>query len=368
MVKEKKKKKLQINPILLIMCAFAFAGGWFGADIMFALKEYFGETGIPRGVIVLFLMFMFVASIYLVSLIHETGHLVMGVLTGYEFVSFRVGSLTVVRENGKIVRKKFNIAGTGGQCIMIHKEVEHPEDIPFFWYHFGGVFFNFLTAMIALPIILLSRNPFVIVEFAILAGMSVFLGLLNIIPTNSMGVPNDGYNIVLLRKSPIDRVALYKVLLINAMQYSGVMLEQIPSHIITFSQEEKNCESGAGLRIIEANVWMNNRDFLTAENIYKELSESDNIPNVYKRECLCKLMFCMIMNGKSKEEIDTIYNQNLQQYIKVTGKMYVMRKRLMYAYYRFIEKDIEKATKEYELAKKMATTIHLRENMPLRWN
>ncbi|WP_455057950.1 hypothetical protein [Jutongia sp.] len=132
--------------------------------------------------------------------------------------------------------------------ILAFIEVEHPEDIPFFWYHFGGVFFNFLTAMIALPIILLSRNPFVIVGFAILAGMSVFLGLLNIIPTNSMGVPNDGYNIVLLRKSPIDRVALYKVLLINAMQYSGVMLEQIPSHIITFSQEEKNCESGCSLR------------------------------------------------------------------------------------------------------------------------
>lgn len=64
----------------------------------------------------------------------------------------------------------------------------------------------------------------------------------------------------------------------------------------------------------------------------------------------------MIMNGKSKDEIDKVYDKQLKQYINLTGKTYVMRKRLMYAYYKMIEQNDSKAMKEYEAAKKMADT------------
>ncbi len=71
-------------------------------------------------------------------IIHESGHLVTGLRSGYEFISFRIGSMTWVKENGKLSQKKFNIAGTGGQCLMMPPESDKPENVPFVLYFLGG--------------------------------------------------------------------------------------------------------------------------------------------------------------------------------------------------------------------------------------
>lgn len=64
----------------------------------------------------------------------------------------------------------------------------------------------------------------------------------------------------------------------------------------------------------------------------------------------------MIMNGSSIEEINKIYDEELEKYIKITEKTYIMRKRLMYAYHLMVKKDFEKASQEYILVKKMENT------------
>ena len=47
-------------------------------------------------------------------ILHEGGHLVCGLATGYRFVSFRIGSWMLQREHGKLRVRKFTLAGTGG--------------------------------------------------------------------------------------------------------------------------------------------------------------------------------------------------------------------------------------------------------------
>lgn len=350
-----KKKKLNFGVVIFVVMFIAC--GWFAAEAMGSLTKNVEEgQKVPAYIVGIYAMLMFLLSCILIPVIHEAGHLVMGLLTGYEFVSFRVGSFTLVNENGKLVRKKFNVAGTGGQCLMTHKEVEHPEDIPFFWYHFGGVFFNFITVFICFTVAIIINNPFVKAGLYILAIASLAIGLLNIVPTDAGGVQNDGYNIRSLKKSPIARIVLYKTLLINAKQYMGTRLENISDKLINFSEEEKSSEFGCVPRIFEANVLMNRLHFEEAEKAYDELSKDDKVMGVYRNECKCEKLFCMIMNGKSKDEIDKIYDKQLKQYINLTGKTYVMRKRLMYAYYKMVEQNDSKAMKEYEAAKKMADT------------
>ena len=50
--------------------------------------------------------------------IHEGGHLICGLLTGYRFVSFRAGRFICYRRQGKLRIGRYQIAGTGGQCLL----------------------------------------------------------------------------------------------------------------------------------------------------------------------------------------------------------------------------------------------------------
>ena len=92
-------------------------------------------------------------SIFLQVLLHEGGHLVCGLATGYRFVSFRIFNLTFIRKDGKLCIKRFSLAGTGGQCLLTPPE-RPLEDIPTTLYNLGGVLANLLTAILAfLPLL-----------------------------------------------------------------------------------------------------------------------------------------------------------------------------------------------------------------------
>lgn len=349
---KRKKKKSKFNPIILL---FYLIGGVCGFSIA-VLIDYLTKSGVSTPYALVFILIIALTSIFAIILIHESGHLVMGLLTGYDFISFRIGSFTFVKENNKLVTRKFNIAGTGGQCILTHTEVEKPEELPYFWYNFGGVFFNFLTALICLFVILLSKNPFVLTGFLIFAILSLAIGIINIIPTAAMGIGTDGYNIILMKKSPAVRITIYKTMLINALQFQGTRLEDMPENLLTFTDEEKQCEFGTALTCIEANLLMNRHDFKAAEEEYRSVAENNDTYTLYQNECRCEMIFCMIMNGCTAEEINEVYDNELKKYIITTGKTYIMRKRLMYAYYLIIEKDFTKAEEEYLNAEKMEKT------------
>lgn len=64
-----------------------------------------------------------VVAYFICVIVHEAGHLVCGLLTGYGFVSFRIFSFTFIREAGRLRVKRFAIAGTGGQCLLSPPEV-----------------------------------------------------------------------------------------------------------------------------------------------------------------------------------------------------------------------------------------------------
>ncbi len=58
-------------------------------------------------------------AIFLQIILHEAGHLLFGLLTGYRFSSFRIGSFMWILQDGKIRFKRFSLAGTGGQCLLL---------------------------------------------------------------------------------------------------------------------------------------------------------------------------------------------------------------------------------------------------------
>ena len=75
-------------------------------------------AGVSRPLWALGLAAAFLLALLAQITLHEGGHLVCGLLSGYRFCSFRVGSLMWMRtEDGHLRLRRLRLAGTGGQCL-----------------------------------------------------------------------------------------------------------------------------------------------------------------------------------------------------------------------------------------------------------
>ena len=63
-------------------------------------------------------MLMVIVVLFLQVIIHEAGHLVFGLASGYRFFSFRISGLVLMKKGGKLVLRREKVPGTGGQCLM----------------------------------------------------------------------------------------------------------------------------------------------------------------------------------------------------------------------------------------------------------
>ena len=109
MSKNKAKKKDKGSKIYMsiMLLAGMVCGGFAG--VLLARVE---DQGIAFWQGMLVMVFAVYGAMLLQIIIHEAGHLVFGLLSGYQFSSFRIGNLMFVKIEDKIKIRKFSIAGT----------------------------------------------------------------------------------------------------------------------------------------------------------------------------------------------------------------------------------------------------------------
>ena len=100
---EKAKNKGRLGGIASVLC-FGIIGLGCGISMVpfmtYALEEEGNIFIFLLGVLILFsLMYL---SIFIEMAIHEAGHLFFGLATGYKFLSYRIGSFTFIKEEGRI--------------------------------------------------------------------------------------------------------------------------------------------------------------------------------------------------------------------------------------------------------------------------
>lgn len=174
---------------------------------------------------------------------HELGHLVCGLLTGYKFLSIRVfNHECTIDEFGKLTIAKRTFHGSLGQCLMTP-----PIDSnkPFFWYLFGGILFNIIGMILSVIGMLLTINPGYIVFFAIGALTQFLSGFVNWIPLQSS--PNDGQNIRDIIRDSRNLESFYQILRVNYELMKGKRLTSLD-----FSQIENLHLNGTSLLQINA--------------------------------------------------------------------------------------------------------------------
>lgn len=314
-------------------------------------SEYLGkyyDIGLSEGVAVFLvaLASMIVSFLVLVP-IHELGHLVCGLMTGYRFVSFRIFNFTIIRIDGKLRIKKFAVAGTGGQCLLTPPDLPL-EKIPTGWYNFGGIMANIIVLAIALPFFLLDLNPFVAEALGVFVAVDAIMILLNGIPMMAGGVGNDGYNMKLLKKNLLSKQGIVNQLRANALIQNGVRPKDMPDDLF---EDPKDIDYRNAL---EVSVPLMYSSRLVDEMKYDDALEcleslyahKDEIMPLYVKEIACELAFLYLSTGNT-EKADALLDKDLRKYIEAYRKMMSSKERLLCAMALFLDNDEPKAREIY---------------------
>jgi len=292
----------------------------------------------------LVLLVSLLVGLLLHIIIHEAGHLAAGRLSGYSFVSLRVGNLTIIREEDKLVRKKYGIAGASGQCLMSPPDVADTQHkFPFIFYNLGGGLANILFSI---PLLIFSflASGHILSALLIFALIGIILGVVNIIPMKISGIANDGLNIITCCKSLKNRRALWIQLKFVALVTQGVRLCDMPQEWVEDIGVPTDALTGflASLRccyLLEKGEIEQARDYAKSviENPGKMLE-------LHKSELRCELLFCELIGECRASEIEKLYTAKLRKHIKAHAT-HLPKHRLIFAYERLYAKDEAKAYK-----------------------
>ena len=296
----------QIIPFVVFLLIGGLGGYWMGRSLV---RYSAALSTLPDAVVLVSLLLLFFLALYIQIILHEAGHLVFGLLTGYRFSSFRVGSLMLVQEDKHLRLKSLSIAGTGGQCIMLPPAWSE-ERFPFVLYNLGGALMNFLTgALFFLLYWFVPLHPFVSAFFGALAATGLALGLMNAIPLRFALVDNDGKNIRLLQKDPQARYAFYRMLDIHGQLAGGQRLRDMPEDwFVTPDGADTRNPILSTIEVYAINRLMDCQAFPAAAARIRALFASQATINGIHRNLLrCDLAYCCMLldeTDAAKQELD----------------------------------------------------------------
>jgi hypothetical protein len=316
-----------------------------GGAIGIAISEIHSESQVDGVLFPLELVAAMIISFYLSVIVHEGGHLVFGLISGYRFSSFRVGSLMLMRSEGKFSLRSFSLAGTGGQCLMCPPNPVEGS-VPVVLYNLGGVIFNMIFSVISMVLYFLYRDiPFLSPTLLVFGIISVIIVLTNGIPLYTGGIANDGMNALSLAKDRRAAVAFLNQLRMNEAQTRGIRLCDMPAEWFHIPNDaDMRNVTFATTGVFRANRTMDSGDTITAEREINALLHSGwNIIDLYKNLLVCDLICCRLING-TDTDVSSLITPELTKVMKAM-KRFPSIMRTEYAIARLVDKNDSEAAK-----------------------
>lgn len=292
------------------------------------------------------------ASLFLSTIIgiilHELGHLIAGLASGYRFLTFRVGNIVLVKYKTEYAWKKYYLPGTAGQCLM-EPPVYNEGKFPFVLYNSGGWIMNMVLALIGIIIFLISSNIYLRTFSVLFTFIQIFLALTNAIPIKfEMGLSNDGMNILYLKKNPEDRKGFWMMLKVNALMTQGMRYQDIPEE---YMETPKKLSAFTVYQPIYKSMYHLERgEYEKTEEILEELLKTPEVLSINETIITYDLLTCRILLHENREELKKELNKYLTNDFKKIDKIFksfLNRNRFWAIYYRFVEEDL-KSAEEYE--------------------
>lgn len=274
--------------LLLLSCLTGVACGIYIVRMTDLFPDLFGDWYVRLPVFVLLCLLFYFVSIWL----HEGGHLVFGLLSGYRFVSFRVFSLMLRKKDGKLSFCRYSIAGTAGQCLLAPPDGER---VPVTLYNLGGVLANAICALLSLVGVLLSAEGTFLFESArFFFALHALAALQNGIPLGGM-IDNDGKNALSLARDAAARKAWTLLLRVNAAQNEGLRLREMPEEWFA-PVAAPETSLGANAAVLFCNRKMDEGKFAEAYDAMQPLlSDAVPLPGVLRSLLRMDALFCTRM-------------------------------------------------------------------------
>ncbi|WP_290375483.1 hypothetical protein [uncultured Muribaculum sp.] len=290
-----------------------------------------------------------IIAVPLLVLIHEGGHLVCGLISGYRFVSFRIFNMTLIKDNGRLRIKRYAIAGTGGQCLLTPPD--KPDDkVPVILYNSGGVLANLLALIAALAILLTVELKTFVHEFILIfIFIDIIFIIINGVPMKVGGISNDAMNVLSLSRNKLARRGFIMQLRANALIQEGIRPKDMPREwfIDTGAVNYKDAlefsmDMMRASRLLDMMQW--EEAYRLFDEFYRHKSE---IIPIYAKEVECELLFTSLVTGRI-EQARELFTDELKKYITQYQSMMSSKPRVLCAVALFMEHDRAKALSIYE--------------------
>ncbi len=273
-------------------------------------------------------------------IIHEAGHLVFGLLTGYGFCSFRIFSFMWIKTDGRIRLKRMKLAGTGGQCLMSPPDL-HDGRMPVKLYNYGGAILNLISAVIFLIIAALCpEHQFARLCCTLLAVIGTAFALLNGLPLKTNQVNNDGRNAIDLSKDSGACRAFWIQMKVSELTARGVRLKDMPEEWFTVPSDEamKNGMT-AVLGVFACSRLVDEHKFAEAEKLMEHLLSIESGIVGLHRDLLTNDRIFIELTGEARPDvIGRMKTKELEKTLKaMIDNPSVLRTE--YAYALLFEKD-----------------------------
>ena len=344
MNKKKRKKPGQWIGVLI----YLLIGAACGLLIIRYMDLFTREGGHIGKQVLLFgvLALSVYAAMALQTVIHEAGHLVFGLATGYQFSSFRIFSWMWMKEDGKMRFKRLSIAGTGGQCLMAPPELKDGK-MPFLLYNFGGAIMNLIFSAIFFMISLfLPASSVVSLILQILALIGAAFAIINGVPLRIGPVDNDGCNALSMMRSNEAVRAFHLQLKANELVSKGVRLKDMPAEWFIVPEDEAMRNSiVASVGVLCCNRLMDEHWFEEADALMEHLlSIESGIVELYRRLMTCDRIFVETISLNRKEVLEGLMTEGQEKMMKAM-KQYPSVLRTQYACALLSDRDEAKAQK-----------------------
>ena len=331
----------------VMILVYMIIGGLFGI-LMIQTMDSASLNGASNGQVLLIWLGLLVsmyALFFLEIVLHEAGHLIFGLLTGYRFVSFRAGSLMLIKnEQGWRVRR-LRLGGTGGQCLMDPPTMVDGK-MPYVLYNLGGCIVNLATAALCFGLSFLCEAGTIGYALLLLAALiGLAFALMNGIPLPGE-IANDGKNALDLGRDPEALAAFRTQMVLNKLQSEGLRLKDMPEEYFVWPE----AESRSNVLIASCAVLCLNR--LMDEHRFEECAEGidemladdlSRLPGMYRKLLVNDRIYLHLLEGETDTAISLMDKEQLRFMKTMKGQPPIQRTEYVYAL--LAEQDAAKAEK-----------------------
>ena len=305
-------KKLKENKILLLtiigFIIISFVNTILIAkrtDIVY-IKENYGSV-----FLITFDIFSIVASIFIQIFLHEIGHSIAAIFLGYDFTFFRLGSIALVKKNGKLKIAKFEIPGTGGQALFAPKGKSY-ENFPYKSYMYAGIISNLFFSILAFIIMYFNKNYFLDQFSYFFASVGIYIFLTNGLRIDA-DILNDAMQVKLLDKYEEYRIFTKYNLKIARLLVDGKEIKDMDQDEVDFilSCDNQFAEMG----ILKGDYYSQNLDLDKAKEEYEKALDKEVLSGKLQKQALINEIIYLSLIKKDQANYEKYFTKEFEFFL-----------------------------------------------------